>query len=83
MTPETVAERAREVRIDLCHQGGGGLNPDLYPRADYPATGVPADYFTCADQTNGINIWPCTGSKHTGGLVIICACACHKVGDAS
>ncbi|NUO57259.1 MAG: hypothetical protein HOV78_11375 [Hamadaea sp.] len=71
-----------EVRADLCHKGNYENivgQPDM---AHTPTPGVIPDlvWFVCPSEANGINMFPCTGSKHLDHrTVVICTCACHRV----
>ena len=76
-----------EVQHDLCNRGGYASATASFIRSDrtWEKTGgrIPGNYYTCADQANGLNIFPCTGSEHRGGVLIICICPCHNATAAA
>jgi hypothetical protein len=64
------------------------VNVDPNVDGHHPADGtrwqpIPATYFVCASEADGIAFFPCTGSKHVSGIEIICSCSCHMVAVTS
>lgn len=53
-----------------------GQDPMLRRRAIQRT--APALYFTCASESNGVTVFPCTGSAHKSGVRVICSCSCHS-----
>lgn len=75
------------VQADLCHKGNYEnivgqpdmvhMSPPIRSRVRHP--GLPdLVWFTCAAEANGINMFPCTGSRHIdANTVVECTCRCH------
>jgi len=66
------------IEVDLCHGSIYGAS-FIRDEGAYERTGIPAIYFTCAGESNGVNIFPCTGSEQRHGVEYVCTCPCHKV----
>ena len=71
--------------VDLCHKGNYENiigQPDLAHMTPPGTSGPLPDlvWFVCASEANGINMFPCTGSRHIDHrTVVVCTCSCHQV----
>ena len=68
--PDTAVEDYRRLRA------AAGDDDEARRRAIQDT--APALYFTCASESNGVTVFPCTGSAHKDGVVVTCSCACHR-----
>ena len=85
MTSDHSAEKDApqiETHADLCHKGNYENiigQPDM---VHTPTPGVIPNlvWFVCAGEANGLNMFPCTGSRHIDHrTAVVCTCSCHQV----
>ena len=78
----TAPAPADEVHADLCRKGN---YENIIGQPDMVHTTMPGAipdlmWFVCPTEANGINMFPCTGSRHIDHrTVVVCTCPCHQV----